>query len=490
MFNPVFSFPESIEITPESLTLSYLSENDTIEENLDNFCLTHSIKLTQFSKQSFLAKDSKLNCNNDESNFVLLKVKKQDRSPDMFRDLTASFFMTIPKSVKVVNIILPCHLEHDELFHNADYVYQSLVEGIWLGCYKFDRYLSEREDGEIRINLIGGTLIERERISKAASIVINGVFLARELANEPASVINPVTFAKKIEDIFGSRKFCTVEIFDEQKLAELKMGGILAVGNGSVVPPRLAVINYRHPDATKTVALVGKGVTFDSGGISIKPAQNMGWMKADMSGAAAVAGAMLNVATLELPLNVIAVIPLAENMLSGSAFRPGDIVITYSKKSVEIDNTDAEGRMILADALWYASEQNPDIIIDLATLTGACAVALGDAAAGLFTKNDELAEQLFSNGLETFERVWRLPMWDNYHKLNKSDVADVKNTGGRYGGAISAAKFLENFVKEDIPWAHLDIAAPAIANNSTNYTKTWMTGFGVRLLTRFFEKSI
>lgn len=489
MFNPVFSFPEAIELSPGNLTLAYINEDENIEKNLDQFCKEHSVKLTHFSRESFLAKGSKLNCSNDESNFVILKLKKKYRSPDMFRDITASFFMSIPKSVKVVNIILPCHIEHDELFYSADYVYQSLIEGIWLGFYKFDRYLSEREDGEIRINLIGGTLVERERTTKVASIVMEGVLLARELANEPASVINPVTFAKKIEELFGTRKFCSVEIFDERKLAELEMGGILAVGNGSVIPPRLAIINYRHPDATKTVALVGKGVTFDSGGISIKPAQNMGWMKADMSGAAAVTGAMLNVANLELPINVTAVIPMAENMLSGSAFRPGDIVITYSKKSVEIDNTDAEGRMILADALWYASEQNPDIIIDLATLTGACAVALGDAAAGLFTKNDELADQLYSNGLETFERVWRLPMWDNYHKLNKSDVADVKNTGGRYGGAISAAKFLENFVKEDISWAHLDIAAPAIANNSTNYTKTWMTGFGVRLLTRFLGET-
>lgn len=489
MFNPVFSFPEKIEISPGALTLSYINDDENMERNLDQFCSEHSIKLTQFSQESFLAKGSKLNCNNDESNFVILKLKKTDRSTDMFRDITASFFMSMPKPVKVVNIILPCHIEHDELFHSADYLYQSLVEGIWLGCYKFDRYLSDREEGEIRINLIGGTLVERERTTKAASITMEGVLLARELANEPASVINPVTFAKKIEELFGSRKFCTVEIFDERKLTELEMGGILAVGNGSVIPPRLAIINYRHPEATKTVALVGKGVTFDSGGISIKPAQNMGWMKADMSGAAAVTGAMLNVANLELPINVIAVIPMAENMLSGSAFRPGDIVITYSKKSVEIDNTDAEGRMILADALWYTSQQNPDIIIDLATLTGACAVALGDAAAGLFTKNDELADQLYSNGLETFERLWRLPMWDNYHKHNKSDVADVKNSGGRYGGAISAAKFLENFVKEDISWAHLDIAAPAIANNSTNYTKTWMTGFGVRLLTRFLGET-
>ena len=485
MLKPVFYFTDSIEVSPKSLTLFFINDNDNLEGNLDKFCEEYSIKLTPLNREAFLGKSSRLNCHNDVTNFSILRMKQKDLSADMFRDKTADFFISLSSAVEVVNIILPCHLEYDDIFKSSDYLYQSLIEGVWLGCYKFDRYLSDKNEGEIKINLIGGTLDERERTTKAANQVMEGVFLARELANEPASVINPVTFSVKIAEIFSNLPHTTVEIFDVEKLEAMGMGGILAVGGGSAVPPRLAIIKYEHPEAVKSIALVGKGVTFDSGGVSIKPAQNMGWMKADMGGAAAVTGTMLNVINMGMPLRVFAAIPLAENMLSGSAYRPGDIVTTYSGKTVEVDNTDAEGRIILADALAYASEQKPEIMIDLATLTGACAVALAEVAAGLFTKDDELADKLYKSGLETSEFVWRLPMWDHYNRYNKSDVADVKNTGGRYGGAITAAKFLEKFVKEEISWAHIDIAAPAIHNNTTSYSKTWMTGFGVRLLTSF-----
>jgi len=267
------------------------------------------------------------------------------------------------------------------------------------------------------------------------------------------------------------------------------MGGLLAIGKGSVNPPRMIIIHYKpFKKAKRKICFVGKGVTFDSGGISIKPADGMWMMKGDMSGAAAVAGIMLTIAESKPNVEVIGIIPSAENMPSGSSVRPGDIVIVSNGKSIEIDNTDAEGRVILADALHFASQYQPDAIIDLATLTGACAVALGMHAAGLFTKNDELAEQLTNSGTAVHERVWRLPLWDDYHKLNESDVADVKNTGGRYGGAISAAKFLENFVDETIPWVHLDIAHPAMPNKSSAYTNDYMTGFGVRLLYKFIKQ--
>jgi len=208
-----------------------------------------------------------------------------------------------------------------------------------------------------------------------------------------------------------------------------------------------------------------------------------------MSGAAVVAGTILAVAKAKLPVNILGVIPTAENMLSGKAMRPGDIVKTSSGKTIEVDNTDAEGRMILADALHYVSQQKPDVIVDLATLTGACVVALGEFVAGLFTKDTKLSDTLYDLGLKTYDRVWSLPMWDDYHELNKSDIADVKNVGGRWGGAITAAKFLENFVDEKIPWAHLDIAGPSMLNESNNYSKKFMTGFGVRLLFEFVQNS-
>lgn len=485
MLKPVFSFVEEIESSAKSVTLHYINDDDNLEKNLDEFCEKYSLTIPALTRENFLGKQSKITLHNAETEFYLKKMKKKEHTPDMFRDVTALFFNILPSNVEVVNIILPCHIEYDKTFKSSDYLYQSLIEGVYLGCYKFDRYLSDKTEGDLKINLIGGTLEERERTTKAASTVMDGVFLARELANEPASVLNPETFALKVKELFSSLPHCSVEIFDVEKLESMGMGGILAVGKGSVVPPRLVVIKYEHPEAVKSVALVGKGVTFDSGGISIKPAQNMGWMKADMSGAAAVTGTMLNIAKMEMPLRVFAALPLAENMLSGSAYRPGDIVTTYSKKTIEVDNTDAEGRIILADALTYAAEQKPEILIDLATLTGACAVALAEEAAGLMSKNDELAEELYKAGQETSELLWRLPLWDRYARYIKSDVADVKNTGGRYGGAITAGKFLEKFVKGHAAWAHIDMAGPAIANASTHYSKTWMTGFGVRLLTSF-----
>ncbi len=264
---------------------------------------------------------------------------------------------------------------------------------------------------------------------------------------------------------------------------------------GAAICRDLLLLSIREPiniqkgkrRSVKPIALVGKGVTFDSGGISIKPYNDMWEMKADMSGAAVVAGTILAAAKSKLPVNIIGIIPAAENMLSGSSMRPGDIVVTSSGKTIEVDNTDAEGRMILADALNYASKLNPADIIDLATLTGACVVALGEFVAGLFTKNEQLSKELFQLGLKTHERVWALPMWDEYHTLNKSDVADVKNVGGRWGGAITAAKFLEIFVNKKISWAHLDIAGPAMANNYNNYSKKYMTGFGVRLLFEYLK---
>jgi leucyl aminopeptidase len=227
---------------------------------------------------------------------------------------------------------------------------------------------------------------------------------------------------------------------------------------------------------------------FDSGGISIKPAQNMWEMKADMSGAAVVAGVILSAVSAKLNINLIGVIPAAENMPSGTAFKPGDIIRTASGKTVEIDNTDAEGRVVLADALDYASKEKPDIILDLATLTGACVVALGDFTAGLFTKNDDLSAKLAASSKTTHERIWPMPMWDDYNKYNKSELADIKNLGGRWGGAVYAAKFLENFVDKKIPWAHLDIAGPAMPNDFSSYTKIYMTGFGVRLLFDYLSR--
>jgi leucyl aminopeptidase len=276
-------------------------------------------------------------------------------------------------------------------------------------------------------------------------------------------------------------------VFDQRKIESLKMGGILSVSKGSSHPPRFIILEH-NPGKVKsgTVVLVGKGVTFDSGGISIKPAANMGEMKMDMSGAAAVIGTFQALANLQLPVHVVGLIPAVENMPSGTAMKPGDIVRHYGGKTSEVDNTDAEGRLILADALGYASHYKPDVVIDLATLTGACVVALGHLATGMMGNDQGEMDALKAAGETTYERVWQLPLFDEYEKMIKSDVADVKNTGGRWGGAITAGWFLKKFIG-DYKWVHLDIAGTAILEENMDYAPKGGSGVGVRLLVEFLK---
>ena len=418
---------------------------------------------------------------------LYLKLKLDEAfSPDYFRNHLAGFLPSLEsEQIKNLHIFIPKSEIFKKHFTREEYYYQTFIEGIILGNYSFDKYKADKKKPrDLNVFFYADNQNKLNQAISAALIVMEGVNFTKELQNEPGSVLTPEVLAKRIKNTlpeFGVK----VTVFDENEIKKRKMGGLLAVGMGSANAPRFIVMEYKGPSKNKkmkTYALVGKGVTFDSGGISIKPASNMGEMKADMSGAAVVAGTMLAAAKAKLPVNILGVIPSAENMLSGSAMRPGDIVITASGKSIEVDNTDAEGRMILSDALDYASKRNPDVIIDLATLTGACVVALGEFVAGLFTKDEKLANELYQKGLKTYDRLWRLPMWDDYNELIKSDVADVKNVGGRWGGAITAAKFLEKFVDKNISWAHIDIAGPALANSFNNYTKKYMTGFGVRLL--------
>jgi len=267
------------------------------------------------------------------------------------------------------------------------------------------------------------------------------------------------------------------------------MGGLLAVNQGSTHPPTFTVLDYKPKGKAKAVvALVGKGVTFDSGGISIKPSEGMGEMKSDMGGAAAVIGAVESAARLALPIRVIGLVPATDNMPDGSAQRPGDVITTYSGITVEVGNTDAEGRLILADALSFAKEKySPDVLVDVATLTGACIVALGYRVAGLFSNSDSLAAEISGAGEVSGEKVWRLPLWDLYDEQIKSDVADVHNTGGRGAGTITAAKFLQKFTDGHEKWAHIDIAGPSFSSKGS-LKVTGGTGFGVRLLVELMKQ--
>lgn len=366
----------------------------------------------------------------------------------------------------------------------------ALLEGASLALYRFDKYRStDHEPAITQISLLAGESDNTHALKhgiRQAAVLVEAVWLARDLANAPGNEIYPESFAA-IARSTGKESGFRVTIFDEKKIRSLRMGGLIGVSQGSAKPPRFLILEYgQRAKHQKPVVLVGKGVTFDSGGISIKPAANMAEMKMDMSGAAAVLGTFVVTSRLGLPVPLVGLIPVTENLPGGKAFKPGDILRHLNGKTSEIDNTDAEGRLILADALAYASRFNPGAVIDLATLTGAVVVALGHFATGLLGNDANLIGQLKASGERTGERVWELPMFDEYEGLLKSDVADVKNSGGRWAGAISAAMFLKQFVGS-YPWAHLDIAGTAIIEEPLGYLPKGGSGVGVRLLTDYLQ---
>ena len=383
----------------------------------------------------------------------------------------------------------------------------ALAEGAMLRSYEFKRYRSRDQDdangngtdeaaattpaGQARAATVRTITIHVHKPEQAAEqfklrqAVVQGVVLARELVNEPANILGPVEFADRVREL--TKAGVDVEILDVPALEKLKMGALLAVAMGSVRPARVAVMQWHGAKSkrSKPVCFVGKGVVFDSGGISMKPAAGMEDMKGDMGGAACVSGLMLALAGRKATVNAVGLIGLVENMPSGNATRPGDIVTSMSGQTIEVLNTDAEGRLVLADVLWYAQERfKPRLIVDLATLTGAIMVALGKEYAGLFANDDKLAAELSAAGEAVGEKVWRMPLHKAYDKLIDGKNADIKNIGGRYGGAITAAQFIQRFIK-DTPWAHLDVAGTAMDSNRTDISQGWASGWGVRLLDRF-----
>jgi leucyl aminopeptidase len=367
----------------------------------------------------------------------------------------------------------------------------NLALGVRLRGYRFDRYKTKRKEdderaNEVEVNLACANPAAAERVWTRATGVADGVVLARDLINEPANVLYPGEFARRISAL---RKLGVgVEVLDVAAMRKLGMGALLGVGQGSAHEPRLVVMRWsggKH--AGDPIAFIGKGVCFDSGGISIKPAQGMEDMKGDMAGAACVVGLMYALAVRKAKVNAVGAIGLVENMPDGRAQRPGDIVTTMSGQTVEIINTDAEGRLVLADVLHYVNKRfKPRFMVNLATLTGAIMVALGQEYAGLFSNDDKLAERLTKAGEATGERVWRMPLGSEYDKAIDSKFADMKNTGGRFAGSITAAQFLQRFVGKT-PWAHLDIAGTALGSPQTDINKGWSAGWGVRLLDRLVE---
>ncbi len=358
--------------------------------------------------------------------------------------------------------------------------------------YTFDHFKSkknefEKIDGLHILPLKGEGEEELEERLKRVRLLRTSQQLARDLGNRPANDLTPETFATAAKEMAEDAPKLRVTIFGMKELQKEKMGGILGVSKGSVEEPRVIVIEHRPKKPKKSVVLVGKGVTFDSGGISIKPAAGMGWMKYDMCGAATVMGVMRAVAELDLPIKVVGLIPAVENMPSGTAIKPGDILTMSNGKTVEVDNTDAEGRLILADILHYSARFNPDIVIDYATLTGACVVALGHEAAGMMGNDEELLDTLHNLGEVVGERVWPMPLYDEYLSYLKSEWADLKNAGNRWGGAVTAGTFLKQFVPEKVSWVHLDIAGVAYNEKKHNGLPKGASGFGVVLTVAFLE---
>jgi leucyl aminopeptidase len=370
-----------------------------------------------------------------------------------------------------------------------DQMMEAALEGAILGLYQFTPYKTLERD---KIRTMERVIVVDDRkdalseirdAARTAEIVTRAVHFARDLVSAPGNEMTPSDMARAARTIAG-RKRVSVEVLDIAHMKKLGMNAFLGVARGSEEPAKFIILEYRGAKRSEApIVLVGKGITFDSGGISIKPAENMGEMKSDMAGGAAVMGTIMAVADLHLPLNVVGLVPATENLPDGGAYKPGDILKSLSGQTIEVTNTDAEGRLILADALTYAQRLKPVAVIDIATLTGACKIALGDHVIGMLGNDSILKEKIRMAGDQTGERVWELPLWDEYHELIASDVADFKNAGSRAGGAITAAVFLSKFVG-DTPWVHLDIAGPAWLSKDKPYTPKGATGVGVRLMLR------
>lgn len=354
------------------------------------------------------------------------------------------------------------------------------VLGAHIANYNFDKYKNKKEN---KINELYLSNVDKSLVEKSI-VIANSMKLTRDLANEPAAYATPTKLAQLAQNIEGIE----CEILNQAQVEELGMGAYLAVAKGSDEPLKFIHMKYIPQNPKKRVAIIGKGLCFDSGGLDIKPANSMLTMKDDMSGAACVLGVMKAIGKLKPDIEIHALIAACENMPSGSAYKPGDIVTAMNGKTIEVDNTDAEGRLTLADALCYASKLNVDEIIDIATLTGACMVALGTAASGIMGNNDDFIKEIIDTGNIVGEKFWQLPMWQEYRDNMDSDVADMKNTGTRYGGASAAGMFLKEFVADDIKWVHLDVAGTAFLEKPQKEFGKGATGIGVRTLIKYLTK--
>jgi leucyl aminopeptidase len=413
--------------------------------------------------------------------------KQPELTPDKIRSLAAEFC----RSLRKLNCLRIATIVHGAGVGGIkpEMASQTITEGSLLGSYRFRKHMTKEAENHDITELI---IVEKDSAKlpvlkqgcKTGEVIAEATNLARDWINEPANYMTPTNMAKVAKEL--AKKYgLGLNIMDRAQMEKEGMGAILGVAQGSRQPPKLIVLSYKGDKTSpNTLGLIGKGITFDSGGISIKTSEGMAEMKSDMAGAAAVMAALGAIARLKPKVNVTAVIPATENLPGGNALKPGDILKALNGKTIEVVNTDAEGRLILADALSYAVKQKLSPLVDLATLTGACHVALGDIYSGILGNSQELIEKVIKAGTDAGEHLWQMPMHEDYKELNKSDVADIKNSGGRWAGAITAAHFLAEFVG-DTPWAHIDIAGTSFIEKERGYLVKGATGVGMRTLISF-----
>lgn len=475
------SYSENIKSNPNlKVIIGYLDSLD--KKNLD--------QIKKYGKSIMLG----LYADDNPINTLLIGLGNSSNfNADKMRHISGLISLKA-KEMGYTNIVIPSLLSEEANL-------EPLVEGIVLSLYEFNKFKNDTsnenthypsdDEYSFTVGLTHCNLEACNDLVKNVKSICDGVIFSRDLANSPPNILYPESLANSAQALEDKSNKIRVEVMDLKKIEELGLNGIISVGKGSQHEPRLIIVEYHNsPTGEKPILLVGKAVTFDTGGISIKPSDRMDEMKFDKSGGCTVLGIMHALSSLDLPVNVVAVIPSVENMPSGTSYRPGDIIRMYSGKTVEVLNTDAEGRLILADALAYGiSKYSPKSVIDFATLTGACIIALGTNVAGLIGNDEKLIQKLLSSSRNTGEKIWELPLYDEFLDLIKSNVATIKNIGGRTGGAITAAAFLSHFV-QNVPWAHLDIAGTAWTQDGTadrSYNPKGSTGFGVRLIMKFLE---
>jgi len=394
----------------------------------------------------------------------------------------------LSKRLKSLNLVIPEIKNIKE-----EKIIKGIAEGLFLPNYLFNRHksLEPEEQKETLLQSVTwiGSFPHTLEIANEVMTICEAVHYTRDLINENADVVTPQYLAVSAQDMASKHPAIKTTIFDKKRIEKEALGLLLAVNRGSALDPAFIIMEYRgNPKSSDKTVLIGKGVTYDTGGLNLKPTGSMETMKCDMSGAAVCLGTMLAVCQLKVKVNLTVVIPTTENGIDAKSFKPGDVYRSYLGKTVEMTNSDAEGRLILADALAYAVKNlQPTRLIDIATLTGAIEVALGSEAAGIMSQSDELAQALTQAGNETFERVWRMPLFDEYKERLKSDIADMKSWNGRSAGANVAAYFLRLFVPDSIPWAHIDIAGTAYVSEAKKYQPKYATGYGVRLLLEFLQ---